>query len=277
MEYVKPKINTQNVEQIVFDKFKIEPSNLTYIQQGQIAATFSYTLNEKDYFIQFNQHNMSHGFGIEGSSLDDLSIEDFKSYIPKILMTLFNISKIDISDSKGYGWINPEANGGFETWESFLDFVYKEEPKELFYGKWFDLFETTFLEKEKYEYYYSKMKDLYTYIPTYRSLIHGNYGYGNVFVHQNEVSAIIDWQDAAYGDYLFDFSKFIFWLSEDIQAVLIKSYIELLKQNSINTENYIHRINCYKFYLGLDALRFFAKTNNKENYNFVIGKISEIG
>jgi fructosamine-3-kinase len=219
MEYVKPKINTQNVEQIVFDKFKIEPSNLTYIQQGQIAATFSYTLNEKDYFIQFNQHNMSHGFGIECSSLDDLSIEDFKSYIPKILMTLFNISKIDISDSKGYGWINP----------------------------------------------------------TYRSLIHGNYGYGNVFVHQNEVSAIIDWQDAAYGDYLFDFSKFIFWLSEDIQAVLIKSYIELLKQNSINTENYIHRINCYKFYLGLDALRFFAKTNNKENYNFVIGKISEIG
>lgn len=312
MKYVKPKISKKDLEKIITNNFNIPFDNLKEIPEGEIAKTYSFNIGESKYFIQFNQANMSGGTKkeleyfdrlkalnipmrivvkrdaingihyaitekVKGKRLQELSETEVKELLPYIFDALINISKMDIKNTTGYGWFSSGGNGWFSTWRDHINFVMEEEPDELFYGKWYDLFETTFLNKKTYELYYQKMKELFKYLPEDRYFMHGNFSYSNILVHNKKISAIIDWQDSRYGDFLLDFTYFVFWVSDSFGNYIIESFKQYLELKNMKTEFYYERIKCYKYYFGLDALRFYAKTDQKESYDYALKLLEKIG
>lgn len=136
----------------------------------------------------------------------------------------------------------------------------------MFYGEWHTLFQTTFLDRKVFDYYDRMLKLLHK-TPTARSLVHGGYGYGNVLVDSTEVTVVLDWTDARFGDPLFDLAYMDFWPSG---YDLVDPYQRFCEERDITYEHYRERVQCYKYYSGLDAMRFFAKTENKNAHNSVI-------
>ena len=311
MKYEKPKIDSEKVSKIINNNFKLAISNLKEIKGGEIARTYSFTIEEENYFIQFNQLNMSQGTRLElkyydkfkklnipvrtvvnqdvvdnlhyaitkevkGVELQTLNETEMKSILPSIYELLSNISKLQIDNSIGYGWRNSEGNGMFETWKDHINFVMEEEPDNLFYGKWYELFETTFLEKSVYTNYFKKMNNLLKFLPEDRKFLHGNFSFTNILVNNQEISAVIDWQDARYGDTLFDFTYLILWLPKSLSNFIVNDYKNYLEAKNENTKDFYERIKCYKYFFCLDALRFYAKTDQKSNYDYIIELLKEI-
>jgi hygromycin-B 4-O-kinase len=290
MSKIKPSINMDNAMELL-KKLNITTDNISEISDGQIARTYTYTSGNKEFFIQFNQENMSQGtineiifnsdfskrgiplrkiisygdYGIykysitqkaEGIAFDKLDKSNFINYIPEIIKTLKKIADTELLTS-GYGWLDETGKGKFKSWREHLEFVREEEPG-MFYENWHELFDTTFLEKDKFDLYYSKMEELFKYIPDVRQLVHSGYCGGNILLDNGGVSAILDWQDARYGDSVFDLAYMTFWMDKEQKNICIEEYIKVFGVNT-NIDNLSERIRCYQFYTGIDGTEICSK------------------
>jgi hygromycin-B 4-O-kinase len=87
--------------------------------------------------------------------------------------------------------------------------------------------------------------------------------YYNVLVADDRISAIIDWGNAMYGDFLFDLAWFIFWQPwyPAWQAI---DFVEEARRHyaSIGLEvpDFEARLRCYQIYIGLDGQTYQAFT-----------------
>ena len=248
------------------------------------------TINEIIFSDEFKRHDiplrnlLKHGEFLDyryiitekviGKSFENLSEEEFNNSITEIITTLKRISEADISNFSNFGWLDEDGNGKSESWISHLAFVREEEPG-CFYGNWHELFDSTFLEKDKFDFYFEKMKSFFPYLPYERKLIHSGYCGGNILFNNGKISAILDWQDARYGDSVYDLAYMIFWMDKNRAQKCTSEYVKEFNIDS-DQNNLLERINCYKYYIGLDCMRFAAKTNNKDFYSFVTGLLLEI-
>ena len=83
----------------------------------------------------------------------------------------------------------------------------------------------------------------------------------------------MDWPNAKYGDFLYDVAWLDFWAAEGrFQAQFHQYYLA----HNWAIPPYTERIRCYQAYMGLNALRFFAKTENYPAYQWVQDRISAI-
>lgn len=62
---------------------------------------------------------------------------------------------------------------------------------------------------------------------------------------------------------MFDIAWLDIWSPEDRFAERFQSYYVT---KGIKVEHYIERLRCYQCYIGLDGLRFFAKTQKYDSY-----------
>jgi hygromycin-B 4-O-kinase len=118
------------------------------------------------------------------------------------------------------------------------------------------------------------MEDLIDLTPSRRELVHGGFGYGNVLLNDGRVTAVLDWQDARYGDHVFDLAYMLDWLDRRTQEACVNVYKELLRKIGRSEARLEDRIKCYRYYIGVDGLRFAAKTKNERFYRAVLDKLS---
>jgi len=305
MTYTKPHIKNDSVIRLLNKLLDSPISNLLSIDSGQIASTYSFDMADKKFFIQFNYENMSQGYQTEvffaerfslndvpvrkiiaqgeyegfqysisekaiGESLDKINANDFELALPSVMDCLVKIASVDLEGTVGYGWLDNKFNGAFSSWPDHLMQIKDEEPG-YFYGEWHHLFKTTFLDKNIFDKYLGKLERLLPKLPDGRYLVHGGFGYGNVLIHDHSVSAVLDWQDARYGDPLFDLAYMVFWRNDPTAAKCLDVYRSSISKSTISMENFNARMTCYKYYIGLDSMRFSAKTNNQPFYKYVLG------
>jgi hygromycin-B 4-O-kinase len=147
--------------------------------------------------------------------------------LPSVMDILLRIASIDTCDTTGYGWLDRNGNGRFASWREHLCQVKDEEPGQ-FYGRWHELFDTTFLDRKVFDHYYTIMEDLIDLTPSRRELVHGGFGYGNVLVLDDRITGVLDWQDARYGDHVFDLAYMLNWLDGSTQEACVSAYKESL-------------------------------------------------
>lgn len=266
-----------------------------------IAATFECVVAAETFIVQFNQPNMAGSAAKErflasrlaaaGAPLRDLVCEgeisgliytiarkargngmttlepnEFAAVLPSVFDAQIAVSQVDLSDTDGYGWFDGNGHGHFDSWAEHLVHVRDEEPG-LFYDRWHELFDSTFLERDRFDRYIARMQELLESFTVPRQLVHGGFGYDNVLVHEGNVEALLDWQDARFGDGLFDIAYMDFWPSGFDLPVL---YEEYCAARGIRHHSFGQRIACYKYYHAADAMRFFAKTDNQSAYESVV-------
>lgn len=308
MKSVKPVIDCETVTILLRDDLQIDFDNLKEVSDGQIARTYSLDIDGRPCVLQFTEHNMSQGClnerffserfrqmdipvrsvlhegdfaglhftvaaKVDGRGLNQLPLREFIANLPSVMDVLLRIASIDTSDTTGYGWLDLNGNGKFASWREHLCQVRDEEPGQ-FYDRWHELFDSTFLDRKVFGRYYARMEELIDLAPSRRELVHGGFGYGNVLVYDDQITAVLDWQDARYGDPVFDLAYMLDWLDASTQEACVNAYKESLKKLGRSEARLEHRIKCYRYYTGIDGLRFAAKTKNEGFYRAVLDKLS---
>lgn len=305
MTSVKPLVAEAAVLDVIGRHLPGPIEQLQSVSGGQIAQTFSFVVDGHAYVLRFTAHmgaNLDKELFIQrllaksrvpfprvlhvgrlgtlhfaisermpGEPLTTLSPEQYAATIPALMQTLDEIHGIDISSTGGHGIFSDDGTGFFPSWRAFLAHIREEEPEWDFYGKWYRLFDTTFLERDFWEALYARMIELLDLCPEDRYLVHGGYGYGNVLAQDGRVTAVLDWLDAKYGDFVYDVASLDIW---DPALDLAGRFAEHYMQVGVETPHYGERVLCYQCYMALDALRFFAKTKQHESYQWIRARIA---
>jgi len=299
---ITPGIDAGAVSRIFERCIGHTPEAVSRIGTGQISATFECVGRGELFVVQFSEPAMGTGVDFErrfrerltqvsvplreliceglddglrwtvtrkavGETMTALSGDDYEQSLVSVFDTLLAMASVDVSDTGGFGWLDESGWGKFDSWAGHILFVREEEPDEMFYGKWHHLFETTFLEHSRYERYSETMALLLEGLETPRALVHGGFGHNNILIHEARVSAVLDWQDARFGDPLFDVAYLDFWPSG---IDLVDRFEAHCDERGVSQVNYRRRVRCYKYNIGLDSMRFFAKTDNRSAYDAAV-------
>ena len=295
--YYQPSVTDEQIVALLQQYFTFPITQLAPLEGGNVSQTLSFTADGQDYVIRFSQH-MGANFEKEawlyprlaaahipippiistgrlgelhyaisqhavGQHVHSLPLQAYRQLFPTLLETLYTIHQVDVSDQSRYGTIGDNGMGLAPSWRSHIASVYDEEEDWNFYGKWHKLFETTFLERDLYEQVYTQMMRLLDLCPEERFLVHGNYGFSNVLFHDGRVTAVLDWLDASYGDFVFDFAGLTLWTQE---VPLAERCQQFYAAKGMQIAHYTERLRCYQYRIGLDALRFYALTQKPGSY-----------
>jgi hygromycin-B 4-O-kinase len=309
MESVKPILAEDAIFSLLREIFEDPILDLAPVQGGLIAQVFSFRAGEKEYILRFTKNVMEATYRKEtfihqhfasasipvppilkvgllgdlfyavtekmaGKGLTFLSEEEYRKTIPSLMQTLYAIHQVDVQDWDGFGWFDDHGTGMFPSWKAFLASIIEEERQDGFYGKWHTLFRTTFLDRDFFENVYGHMTRLLDSLPEERWLVHGGYGYNNVLAHEGRVSAVLDWIDAMYGDFVYDIAGLDEWPPFGIDYPGL--FHEYYTRQGLFLPNFRERLVCYRLRRGLDGLRFFAKTNNENAYQSVCQKLENL-
>ena len=298
MASVKPALDRAAILDLLQETFAEPIRELAPVQGGVVAQTLSFVVGDEEYILRFVTDSIDvsyqkeafiyHHFAspsipippilqvghkgetyyaiskkLPGRGLESLSQAEYEQALPDIIETLYAIHLVDVSEWHGYGWLDDHGTGMFASWKEFLARIIEEERPDGFYGKWHRMFEDTFLERDFCDAVYAHMLRLLDVCPEERHLVHGGYGWNNVLVQDGEVTAVLDWVDTSYGDFVYDIAWIDFWSRGINHAGRFHQYYA---EHGLPLEHYEHRIACYKCYMGLDAMRFYAKTGDREAY-----------
>jgi hygromycin-B 4-O-kinase len=204
---------------------------------------------------------------VPGRTLDQLTADERRALLPATLATLDAIGRAELGATHGYGPWDAEGNAPFASWREFLAAA-SDNDSAGFYENWHALFHESFLERAVYEAIYRHMLRLADYCPEQRALVHNDYQFENVLAEPRgtRITGVIDWANALYGDPLYDVARLAVWSAHP--GWWHDDGAQLLRARYGQLPRYAERLACYTCHLGLDDLRFYAKTNNRPTYTF---------
>ena len=105
--------------------------------------------------------------------------------------------------------------------------------------------------------------------PEERYLIHADLLHYNLLIRDHQVSAVIDWGCAKYGDFLYDLAWFTFWSpwhksmrSVDFEELAVQHYADI----GLVVPNLTERLQCCELHIALDGIAYCAFN---EHWEFV--------
>ena len=116
------------------------------------------------------------------------------------------------------------------------------------------------------------MKDLLAYCPEERHLVYGNLSLRNMLAENGRITALLDWLDASYGDFVYDIASLDFWWPP---LGLRAAFKQDQQRRQRDLPFYAERLLCYECHHALNGLRFFAKGGNLPAYQMVKGLIQQ--
>lgn len=277
--------------------------NVTPIEMGELSKVFSYRKGDADYVIHFKDNGDSlhkvlkiydmygaqslpipriHKIGkvenihfsisdrVSGTPISALEPAQIRALIPDIVHQFMRIRQIHIGESyEGFGWITPEGKAAHRSWQDYLTSVFDEE-QEGFYHGWHNLYERSFLEKEFFEEIYQTMIELVRYSPPERYLVHGDFHLGNMLGENENVTGIVDWEMAMFGDFMLDVAVLHMWYP---MLEFPKRLQQAMDQQGVSIPYFEERLLGHQLFKALDGLRFYAKKDDPHSYQFMKNQI----
>jgi hygromycin-B 4-O-kinase len=277
MDSIKPIVEQETILALLQASFTTPIEALVSLEGGQVAQTFSFTAGDQAYILRFSPGSFDVTFEkerfiythfasssipippilkigklgelsyaisrkIAGRRLLALTRTEYEQILPSLIRTLHAIHQVDVSSWHGFGGIDDNGTGTCSSWHDYIAQINEEEWADGFFGKWHVLFETTFLEREFFETISHQLQRLLPFCSEERWLVHGGYGFNNVLAENGAVTAVLDWTEAMYGDFLYDVAWLNFWdPGHDYQAIFRADYAE----RGFAVPDFEQRLLCY--------------------------------
>ncbi len=298
-----PTVARSDARAVLEREFTSPILDLEPMPGGNVARIFSFVTDGIDYVIRFNQHQAL-DFGKEvriigmladtsvpippiirigttghldyavstrapGETLQSLDPDAQEAIIPEMLALLDRIHQADISATSGYGDFGLNGMGKSQSWRQHLVEIRDDGPAGGFYPSWEQLFASTRLDQSMVDGLFDRLTRLLAFCPEDRWLIHGDYGFDNVLVQDNQITAVIDWLGARFGDFVYDIAWLDFWSDLD--------FTERFAQHHDDSRQPVphlrERVRCYQCYMAIDALRFFALSDQADTYAWLADRV----
>ncbi|MFD0678432.1 MULTISPECIES: phosphotransferase family protein [unclassified Paenibacillus] len=203
--YEKPSLNLSEVEAVLRTHLGSKVVEITPLVGGNLSIVFSFSNEGKRCVIKFSdmegayktEHYISEllsnqdipfprclGQGkvghlaysimerIDGRNLADFSAEQQTHQLPELIRILTRLNHVDLGLTSGYGWVGPNGDGAFQTWKDYLVASFAEDQTGNFWENWYDLFQSTCLEKDVFDECYKRLMAYSSYNEPHRYFIH---------------------------------------------------------------------------------------------------------
>jgi len=274
-------------------------TNLKELMGGKHSKAFSYEYSEKGLIIRFNTDNKGflkdkyayEHFGkyipiakvIEISTYKDLfycitekisgetardqyNKENFSS-LPLLYSSVEEISKIEAIGT-GYGYLDLNGNAPYLSSSDYIKSVYRS--KDLF--DWGEIFQISFVNKNFTDYVAERMEHFAQFATEKRELLHGDFGADNVFIKDNTVSGIIDWEKMRVGDHFLDIGRVLLFCPNRIATT--GAAIKFYKDKNI--KNWKERAAMGVYHVALTNYAYAALGGNETSCRSSESRLKEL-
>jgi len=191
---------------------------------------------------------------VEGKPSNALGPAAINAIQPEILRTCGKVFTTDISATSGYGPVEiTSGNGKFATWQESIQ-------SELDYSKPFHLHASNInLDAALVDALVEQVRVNSPFASEQRYLLHKDFGFDNILIHEEKVVAVIDWACISYGDWMYDYAKSDFWWPgyQDDKHKFAAEY-------ELDNQNLNQREALYWAVIALSAISFADKFQNQD-------------
>ncbi|MDA0366201.1 MAG: aminoglycoside phosphotransferase family protein [Chloroflexi bacterium] len=146
-----------------------------------------------------------------GRPLDELSAAEMRAVLPSLLGALDVIRETDLTGTAGWGRWSRSGDAPSASWSSFLlDVANGPGPTSRIQG-WRERLDASPTGSGPFDRAFNHLRELCALLPEVRCLVHADLLNRNVLVSGSAVSAVLDWGNAMYGDFLYDVAWLHFW------------------------------------------------------------------
>lgn len=209
---------------------------------------------------------------VDGTAVDSLPEAGQRAVLPEMLDILHRIHRVDVSGTTGYGLIGADGNGQSASWRaSLLDLFDPAVPG--FWHDWRARLAGSRMPWGTFDRWHDRLPALLERIPERRALVHGDYGFSNLLVEGDRVSAVIDWTIARYGDPLWDVAYLGFFPMRVEMGPPLAAAFERVAESAAD---YRYRIAAYRLVLVLDCMMTFARLDDASLMDWVVGLLDGV-
>src|SRR5690606_29837424 len=133
--------------------------------------------------------------------------------VQPIIKILNIISSTDITNTTGYGHFDANGVAQHSTWKSFLTSIGDDH-----HYNW-DM-ANGYLDMKLIRSMIEIIEHLSDICTEKRCLIHGDFGSYNLLTTGGNITAVIDWDLAIFGDPLYEIASLLFWNETHMQGVI---------------------------------------------------------
>lgn len=209
---------------------------------------------------------------LRGRNLDELSENEFMKVYPSIFETVIKISKIDISEMKGYGEFTNHSTTQHNNLTGFINKIFDNEQEGYWYH-WREIFDTTMVNKEFFEQYYRKLRDLVPYSEDQRYFVYNNAFFENLILGEDNQIGFIDWRRVGIFDWFIDIA--ILDLNKPYLHIP-ELFYEYCVEKQVPIPHFKERFLCMGYLKGLDTLRWHASIDDEESCETIMISMSEL-
>lgn len=199
-----------------------------------------------------------------GQLLDRLDEPGMRAVIPGLLAALDAIRQIGGSGSWGYGIRAPDGIGPAASWPQALLAINQETTR---VPGWRAALQRFPASARYFDLAYARLRDLAAGLLGERHVIPGDLLNRNVLVQGSQITAVIDWGNAGYGDWLYDAAWLIYWWpwfprwrAIDISAELRHHWDQDGLPPGLD-----HRFHACQLHIGMDALTYNAFRGRRDD------------
>ena len=203
---------------------------------------------------------------VGGDFLEMLPGQDFEQTLPSLFRTLDALRLADTSATRGFGTWNAEGNGMYASWPEFFEATIIDRPGERG-GGWRPKLEASDTGAEAYDRDVEVLRRVLPALPHFRNVLHIDLINRNCFVRDHQISGVIDWGCAMFGDFLYEVAWFTFWSAwypQWAQVDLLAEAQRLYGDAGADLADLHERVACYELHIGLTHQSYNAFIENWE-------------
>ena len=204
--------------------------------------------------------------GVTLQNVDEVTLQ----LLLKPTLDIWNsIRKVDISTTSGFGDFDAMGQATYQSWQDFLLSCLNKQSHDWNYVTQYvgNAFLTRLVDA------FVRLVDLIQFAPKERSLVHGDFGSNNVLTDGKTVTAVLDWDNAMYGDALFDVATAYYWSTwlrcMDAQAMYYETHLSTLP-------HYQNRLKCYQLRIALNELHDNVLHPDEQGIEWYVRRTVEI-
>jgi hygromycin-B 4-O-kinase len=193
-----------------------------------------------------------------GGLLDGLDGPGMRAALPGLFAALDALRDIHVPGTRGYGIWTPDGTGPAPSWAQALLAISQETPR---VPGWRAALAASPVGMKPFDRGYARLRELAQGLPDERHIIHGDLLNRNVLIAGSKITAVIDWGNALYGDWLYDAAWLIYWWpwfpqwrDIDIAAELERHW----EQHGGLPPGLHQRLRACLLHIGLDAMAYNA-------------------
>jgi hygromycin-B 4-O-kinase len=148
-----------------------------------------------------------------GDYLDALDADGLRRVLPALFEAIDAMREADVSGTTGFGVWDASGRAPAASWREALLLV-GEDPRGSRLDGWRDALARSPTGLGPFEAGLQRLQELLAQLPERdvgRHLIHADLLNYNVLVQRAQLSAVLDWGSAMYGDWVFDIAWFAYW------------------------------------------------------------------